>query len=1386
MTVVRCDPANIPSSLKEAVADSLCNLTFGTVSGSGSFGEYVFGAPPNKVFVSGFLQPQRNIDDGDEVTSPIWISSHGMDLQVSSEGQGIVSVTPRVAVYVRVLPTTEDLLRPDCKPKLSPKKEKLVEIKQKLKEALDARWDGLKDSYEARWKCPEWKNIQDEERVKLFKLEGLPANLELFNFSSNIAADDTEEVTSGEEAGGSVIELDAEAVVKLQDEHFEPIPIPLKWKRFEFVLPAVEFNLSASQADRAKALADHEAVMEAIIAARLKEWVEDTDPVTGGALWVFRQHEAIAPSLWSKWEIYLGAAHKRGSPPVLPEIKLGWDIEPIQDFNDPSRINLHVALENRSELLSRNKDVEHAVFQVGIDVALPKEDHRPLRLDRIEPSYRFNRYLHYPAIGFNGGVEEKPAEEGQVLLTTTWHPRFIQPRLKPIDYSGVVANFRKLAEAKDVKGLRPIVEHFRAWLEKTEKEVDPSLGADSKEIAEREADRFQKDMALWKAEADAIEAGINILEESMAAWSGPGPQTNPVGIPFEAWRSMNEAMANLMKRRLKNDSGEWRLFQLAFILASLSGSVTRLPEFEHHYKDDRDDSVTLLYFSTGGGKSEAFFGLLAFNLFFDRLRSKVFGVTALVRYPLRLLTVNQAQRMAKMMAEAEQVRMARKYEGAPFSIGFWVGSGGSPNRHNSKGVSDIPLVGATSGTEEQLFETNLHYASARKAWRKLPSCPFCGHETGLRRLPANAGGTIAHICQNKACFSRPKGEEKPLPFYICDDDIYDLAPSIILGTVDKLALIGHSGSTIRRVLGMFGAAPWYNQNLGRIYVPTEKELADPPERKSCVGVFPAYQGGMKLFHDPGPTVIVQDEAHLLDESLGTFAGLFESTLDALFEKLARAQRNAVATDPDGNRRRAKVIAASATVADPQRQLEHLYQRHIPATQFPFPGPDIYHSFYAGPDAADEPERASLPDEYSELRAKTGRIYVGIMTNGRPHTATTVAILSAFHFNITLLMCQLLSEDKVQQDAVVASLLSHIKPSPISGLLEKALQVATPEDLATLIDLHRVALTYVTNKKGGDQIQSAESEETRKRHAAQNIPFYALPTRLITGSVDQGEIEKTVELTRDRPAPGEPFEDLSTAIRSIIATSSISHGVDIEELNSMFFAGMPSDIAEYIQASSRVGRTHVGFVLLVPTPQRRRDRYIVEVFDIFHRFLERMVQPAAIDRWAEKAVIRAIPSIFQAALCGAKSLGDLLRLDDDKKGQWTSLDYCSRVLSLHKANKKDFEDNVTAFIELAIGLTDGFAPDGKEHYQRMVREEVRALLDEMSQGPNKTTSLKEFFGNQNTLRKPMTSLRDVDQAGLIRRGNHDPEGGKLNSGDVIAIMDTIRYGQAEAGDADESR
>jgi len=605
---------------------------------------------------------------------------------------------------------------------------------------------------------------------------------------------------------------------------------------------------------------------------------------------------------------------------------------------------------------------------------------------------------------------------------------------------------------------------------------------------------------------------------------------------------------------------------------------------------------------------------------------------------------------------------------------------------------------------------------------------------------------------------------------------------VLLGTIDKLALIGHSARTIRRVYGMFGAAPWRKANTQRLYAPAKLDVIKGCAECGCEPLFPAYPEGEKLFFDPFPSLIIQDEAHLLDESLGTFAGLFESTLDAVFAHLAGPLSSIIARAPSGVRRRAKVIAASATVSYPDRQLEHLYQRSIPAAQFPHPGPSLYDSFYATPEAPDpkETERLTLLDP--EQRARQARLYCAFMTNGKPHTATSVAILSSFHLVITRLFDALLTGESADIESVKAALAGLSSRGPLHGLHQAALLDASASDVATLIDLHRIALTYVTNKKGGDQIMAAEMEETRKRHINHQVALNGLDTRLITGAVEQGEIQEVVRLAQMRDAPGTAFTPLANVLRSVIATSAISHGVDVDEFNSMFFAGMPSDIAEYIQASSRVGRMHIGFVVLVPTPQRRRDRYIVEVFDIFHRFLERMVQPAAIDRWAEKAVRRALPSLMQAYLTGVVPSCKLIGLDIADKINVPDFTYVPNLMREYNERQMAFVADITRFIELAIGLKDGYCPQGVDHYRKMIEDEVRNFFKLLTSPLYNNGTLDSYFRQEpDPMKKPMTSLRDVDQGGVIQMSYKDLRNRAQKSTDVLKVMNIVRKGVAEQED-----
>ena len=1394
--VLRADPAKLSPTLKEAVVDSLLSLTYAHLSGQGSTGQYLFGARPRALLNSGFLLPQRNATGDDEVTSPIWVSSHGLQIQLNAVEAAVMVVVPRLSVYVRVLPREDDLKRQNCRPVFMLRQAVVDEIKADRNRRLDEEWEKVKGAHTSRWKHPGWPAIRAKVLDEVYVAKGIPRHL----LTTDLPKDDTEvheggappgEADTGGESTKEGVRVKAGEAPPIKDEHFAPLSVPHKWMRLEVQLPPLELDTSKTPEEVQGALDNHATRMNAAVAKRLGEWAQSDDPDTGGQTWGYRRDLKIPASQYTRWADFLELVRKSQLPIALPQINLSWDCEMHPDWLDPSKRSLFLALENVSAMPKKHVDeTEEAVFLVSLQAQLPTALHHPLKLGRVDPSYRYNKYLTYPAMGHNCGVAEVQSDPAFRVLETTWTPRYIQPRITPTSANGVQRRVRSLAQPDGLDGLSPLVPAMQKWLKDLPKQVNPAEGLDPSDRAgiAREEEAFRRDLQKWEFEMTAVEAGLRCLRESYGAWRKRGSQTDPKAVVYEAWLAMNETIADFMKARFGDDNNEWRLFQLAFIVANIPALASRIAKFSHFYDERRDDAVTLLYFATGGGKSEAFFGLLVFNLMLDRLRGKHRGVTALIRYPLRLLTIQQAQRGARVLAHGERVRRRHGYAGDALSIGFWVGSGGSPNHHSAKGLKSIPTVvdaPPVLADEQSLRDKDSKYAVAMRAWRKLPKCPFCGSEIALRLFVDHGDKTLGHVCTDIQCDSNER-QWKPLHFYIVDEDIYDLAPSVLLGTVDKLALIGHSSGTIRRIYGMFGAAPWVKPANGRLYVPTDNRgLPAGPAAKGMEGVYPAYPSGKRIFHDPFPSLIIQDEAHLLDESLGSFAGLFESTLDAVFEYLARPLAGLIAVDGQGRRRRPKVIAASATVSEPQRQLEHLYQRSIPAIQFPEPGPSLYESFYAKPAQAPEPQRQSHPD--TEVSSQQARVYTAFMTNGKPHTSTSVAVLSAFHLTVTRLFDNLTSRDSSQFQWAQKLLVDHVSPGPLQQLHKQVLAAAEASQLATLIDLHRIALTYVTNKKGGDQIMAAEVEETRKRHLNEGVGLEAIDTRLISGSVEQGEIQAVVDTAQRRVAPGQPLPLIREQLRSVIATSAISHGVDVDEFNSMFFAGMPSDIAEYIQASSRVGRTHIGFVVLVPTPQRRRDRHIVHVFDIFHRFLERMVQPAAIDRWAERAVERVFPSLLQAYLLGVVPSCELIRLPEDEKSKTPDFSFIPNVRQEFNTRGDAFIREIDEFVELAIGLRGTFAPEGEEHYRARIDQKTRDLMTNAwsSQVWGIGTMDGYFKAQTDLMLKPMTSLRDVDQGGVLQASTRDAGGKSQAHREVLLVMDFVRHGVANNDGTDNA-
>ena len=471
-----------------------------------------------------------------------------------------------------------------------------------------------------------------------------------------------------------------------------------------------------------------------------------------------------------------------------------------------------------------------------------------------------------------------------------------------------------------------------------------------------------------------------------------------------------------------------------------------------------------------------------------------------------------------------------------------------------------------------------------------------------------------------------------------DSDIYAHAPAILLGTVDKLALIGQSARTIARVLGMFGFPAWHHVGSDRFVSPyTREQFRKGPQAFGCEPVFPFYDDGDKLFLDPYPLLEIQDEAHLLDESLGTFSGSVRNNVSARVTNPSAA--------PDGQR-----VAS----ANGEYELAAAHRRGVgdgyrpgPTNRSDLPAFMSYFShnldristkaFTPGSKSGSgDPARDT--SESAEHRTPTRRRYVSLLTNGRTHTAATVAVLSTFHLTISQSnesayrrrRCGALASTKGNGGCAAGRYFSDRAIATRCSTPRWTIPISL-----SIINLNRIALLYVTNKKGGDNVKAALQDVVRRDHRLAGFDVPGVKTELITGAIDAGLIGAIVTEAASGPQVGTPFnvEQIRDSLRCVIATSAISHGVDVDEFNMMFFAGQPPDIAEYIQASSRIGRTHVGTSILIPTPQQRRDRYIVEIHDIFHQVFREDDRCGAGRTVGRECDHRTLASFLQLKLCG---------------------------------------------------------------------------------------------------------------------------------------------------------
>ncbi|MHA7209661.1 helicase-related protein [Arthrobacter sp. MDT1-65] len=579
---------------------------------------------------------------------------------------------------------------------------------------------------------------------------------------------------------------------------------------------------------------------------------------------------------------------------------------------------------------------------------------------------------------------------------------------------------------------------------------------------------------------------------------------------FDAFQLANRAM-HLQRARqdwVRDGAGSeftlgeqaWRPFQLAFILINLP-SVTD----DHH--EDRG-IADLLWFPTGGGKTEAYLGLIAYLVTLRRLRDDtVEGVAVIMRYTLRLLTIQQFERAAMLICSLEILR--RKDEQRlgveAFGIGLWVGSGATPNDIRTARMN---LAKLRSG--EDVVEGNP---------RQIEACPWCGTRLTVEnyRIVKFPSERMIVNCADERCQFAAG-----LPVHIIDSDVYRERPELIIGTVDKFAAMAWRGE----VTALFGR--------GRT-------------------------------PDPGPDLIIQDELHLISGPLGSTVGLFETAVDLAAGGLHR---------PAGSVwRQPKIIASTATIRRADQQIRSVFNRE--SRLFPPPGLDPDDSFFA----------AKAPP--TELGT---RQYVGVLASGSSHTTLMVRTYAS--------------------------------------LLHSGAVVDAPEE--TDRDPYWTLMGYFNSLRvlGSAYLQVYDDVDTRvkllARREGRDDPR-PLQLRELTSRVENNLIPEALKSLEKSLMSGSKPEDV------VLATNMISVGLDVDRLGLMAVMGQPQSSAEYIQATSRVGRKHPGLVVTIFNAARTRDRSHYESFNDFHGALYRAVEATSATPFAARSRDRGLHAVLVSAL-----------------------------------------------------------------------------------------------------------------------------------------------------------
>lgn len=841
------------------------------------------------------------------------------------------------------------------------------------------------------------------------------------------------------------------------------------------------------------------------------------------------------------------------------------------------------------------------------DYALLTEEEKSLELQ-----YRNNRVY---GSGLGVAVSWEISPDGHGVLKSDFFPEREVPNMdfglpKDLDIPACALSMKYLSdlcnEGKNNKidNLRLIVSAYRNWIGEQEKRI-PEIDERIRVVAESNLEGCRRSCAR-------MDAGLNILLSDNDAWSAfelanramymqrvhlkiQAKTSNRDRYPDDA--ELDAILSGIDYNTIDSaieDGYSWRPFQIAFLLMSVDSIVND--------KGSDRELVDLIWFPTGGGKTEAYLGLTAFTIFFRRLRypDKADGTSVIMRYTLRLLAAQQFTRASTLICACEYIRrdavgkktLYKKYPlgQSPITIGLWIGKDHTPNT-SQKAREELDYLLHSS-------PYNLKYNKDRHNKFQVLKCPWCGTKLVKDRIAdgntfklvgefgyrTKAGNHFEMFCPQETCYF---GKIGLLPIQIVDQELYLNPPTLLFGTVDKFAML-----------------PW-KKEIGNFF-------------------------GIGRSNRP-PELIIQDELHLISGPLGTMVGLYETAIDALC-----ASKGV----------KSKIVASTATIRRAKEQCSALYNRQV--AQFPHPALDASDSFFA------------REAEINHEKGIFGRTYVGLMPSGRTKAMMEVRAIAALMQTIHSMVLPDEIKDKYWTLTVYFNSLKDLGKC------------------STLVD---------------DDVKDFIKRTVYRLGTARDARLIGSADEL-TSRVSTTELNETLDKLEKRTYSEENLRKKQYPSNILLATNMISVGIDVARLNVMLLTGQPKLTSEYIQASSRIGRSFPGVAFTMYDGSKSRDRSHFEQFKAYHESFYKYVEPTGVTPFSKPARDRALHAIVISLL---RYLEPTL-LNEDSAASFDTKTYAERIemiKSLISGRNK----------EIVSRLGEGIADDDRE-----IAEEIDNIIE----------------------------------------------------------------------------